>query len=144
MRYLGRGLVEAMEIEDDAPLDYTEMEVQIRQWVASGPYTLTRTMSSTGHPRLRVRREDASTPWAEIELGDEIFFLDVDQGFHGVGSAILAWEQLILLRELCEISAAYLCGDYAVERRRRRLGKRVREDMVFTAGSLVLHRDRHR
>lgn len=51
--------------------------------------------------------------WAEIELGDEVFFLRVDAGFNLVDSELWAEEQAELLEELANVAVEYLRGNFS-------------------------------
>ncbi|HET7475980.1 MAG TPA: hypothetical protein VFJ97_08150 [Dermatophilaceae bacterium] len=75
-------------------------------------------------PRVRITSVEGSGRWAELELGDEIFVLRVDEGLSLVDSELWAEEQVELLTDLVNVAVAYLSGNCRRDEGKSLLGHR--------------------
>jgi len=121
---------------ENTPMAFDQMINLVEQRIAGhGPYVVQTDRSRRNSPRLRITPSDSHDRWAEIVLGDEIFFLNVDRGFQLVTSEMWSPEQAELLAELTDVAVAYLEGNCIPDEGRSILGRKRPLLKVDAAGS---------
>lgn len=128
-------LVGELMNEQMSPMTFAAMSDLIAQRVTSRGAYEAETNFTRRHPRVRVTSPDAPEMWAEIELGDEVFFLRVDAGFNLVDSELWAEEQAELLEELANVAVEYLRGNFSYETKGSLVGRKRRTLRIRAAGS---------
>jgi hypothetical protein len=117
------------------PMAFDEMIDLVERRIAGHSPYVAKTDRSRPNPRVRITSSDSQDRWAEIELDDEIFFLNVDRGFYLVEAELGAAEQAELLAELAGVAVAYLAGDFHLIEGRSILGRKRPVLRIATAGS---------
>lgn len=128
---------------ENTPMAFDEMINLVERRIAGhGPYVVQTDRSRRNNPRLRITSSDSQDRWAEIVLGDEIFFLNVDRGFYLVASELWAPEQTELLAELADVAVAYLQGSVVPDEGRSIWGRKRPLLIVNAAGSEYVLKER--